>query len=141
MLNSLLPLLLAPFIHANEPAMMPMHEHHRMMVDGNIPMMEEKMDEPMTRADVSGMERRMMRRTLQEIPEQVRRKGTRESSYWYRSIRMEHAAKSRKPGMPGTDLTQRTHRGMVEWSRKTDRRMRGFPRGCAFPCTEYIPQN
>jgi hypothetical protein len=134
MLNTLLPLLLAPFIHATEPAMMPMHEHHRMMVNGVVPM--EEMNELITRADVSGMERRMMRRTLHAIPGQVRRKGYQGSSYWYRSARMEQATKSMKPGMPGTDLTQRTHRGMVEWSRRTDRRMRDFPRGCAFPCRE-----
>ncbi len=136
MLNSLLPLLLAPFMHTNEPAMMPMHEPPAISVHEHMPMMEEEANEPIIRADVSGMERRMMRRTFQEIPEQVRRKGTRESSYWYRSLRMDHAAKSMKPQMPGTDLTQRTHRGMAEWSRRTDRRMRHFPRGCAFPCRE-----
>ena len=136
MINTLLPLLLAPFMHATEPAMMPAHEHHRMMVDGTMPMMEDQTDEPVTRADVSPMERRMMQRNLHEQPMHVRRKGFEESSYWYRSARIEHAEHTIKPEMQSTDLTQRTHRGMVEWSRRTERRMRGFPRGCAFPCTE-----
>ncbi len=136
MLNTLIPLLFAPLMHSTQPPVMPMHEPQHIYMHEHMPMMEDETNEPIMRADVSGMERRMMQRTLREIPGQVRRKGYQDSSYWYRAARMEGATRSMKPGMPGTDLTQRTHRGLTEWSRRTDRRMRDYPRGCTFPCGE-----
>lgn len=140
MLPSLLPLLLAPFMHSTEPAMMPMHEPPVMYMQEHMPMMEDETEDSITRADVSTMERGMMQQNLRQQPVHIRRKGFEESSYWYRSARMMHATKSRKPRMDGTDLTQRTQRGMTEWSRRTDRRMRDFPRGCPFPCGEKVAQ-
>jgi len=136
MINSLLPLLLTPFMHSAEPAMMPMQEPPAIYMRERMPVMEDETIEPMTRADVSPMERAMMMKKFREQPMHVRRKGFEESSYWYRSARMRHATQTRSPMMKGTDLTQRTHRSITEWSRRTDRRMWDYPRGCEFPCAE-----
>lgn len=80
--------------------------------------------------------RRMPTRIRGERPVEIRRKGYQPTGKNYFTKRLKHAVESQDPDLPTMGQSQRTHRESVQSNRRMQRMMRGYPRGCAFPCTE-----
>src|SRR3989338_72985 len=124
MLETLLPLFYLHFTPLpQEEMMVPAHRHEPMMMHE-----ERTYRTPTPQRDSMPMWR--------ESHREIRRKGYQPTDENYFAKLLEHAVRSQDPDFPTMDWSQRTHREYVQTNRRSDRKMKEYPSGCEFPCTE-----